>query len=167
MRPLALRHCVAANPTPCPLIARPVGMKTILLVDDSQELRALYGRVLRKGGYLVLEADSGIAGLAMARKHLPDLILSDINMPGGDGASLLRDVRRDPDLQSRQFVFLSGAPDLVPVGNNAEERADDFLLKPVGLRVLLSCMKTRLDSASIGWRAKNRVLSQDPLLNAA
>ena len=167
MPPLAIQHCTAANPTQRPLIARPVGMKTILLVDDSQELRVLYGRVLRKGGYFVIEADSGIAGLAMARKHFPDLILSDINMPGGDGTSLLRDIRRDPDLKSRQFVFLSGAPDLVPVGNSTEERADDFLLKPVSFRVLLSCKKMRLDSASTGWRAENRVLSQDPLLNAA
>jgi CheY-like chemotaxis protein len=138
-------------------------MKKILLVDDSQELRVLYGKVLRRGGYFVIEADSGISGLAMARKHLPDLILSDINMPGGDGASLLRDVRRDPDLKSRQFVFLSGAPDLLPVGNSIEERADDFLLKPVSLQVLLSYLKMRLDSASVGWRAENRVLSQDPL----
>ncbi len=142
-------------------------MKTILLVDDSQELRALYGRVLRKGGYYVIEADSGVAGLAMARKHLPDLILSDINMPDGDGASLLRDVRRDPDLRFRQFVFLSGAPDLVPVRNSIKEGADDFLLKPVSLRVLLNCMKVRLSCASDGWRAVNHILVPDPLLDAA
>jgi CheY-like chemotaxis protein len=139
-------------------------MKKILLVDDSQELRLLYGSFLRRNGYFVIEADSGITGLAMARQHLPDLILSDINMPEGDGASLLRDIRRDPDLRSRQFVFLSGAPDLVPVDDNAEERADDFLLKPVTFRLLLSCLKMRLDSASIGRRAETWVLpSQDPL----
>src|ERR1700722_15945327 len=89
-------------------------MKTILLVEDEQPLRTLIGLVLRKGGYYVIEADSGVSGFEMARKHLPDLILSDINMPGGDGASLLRDIRRDPELKSRQFVLMSGTPDLDP-----------------------------------------------------
>src|SRR5271165_2196119 len=142
-------------------------MKTILLVDDDQELRTLFGRVLRRGGYFVIEADSGVSGLEMARKHLPDLILSDINMPGGGGVRLLRDVRHDPDLKSRQFVFLSGAPDLVPARSSVEERADDFLLKPVSLKVLLNCMKARLASAAIAWRAENRALGPDPLLDAA
>ena len=71
----------------------------ILLVDDDPQLRTLLGLTLRGSGYSVIEADSGMAGLELARKHLPDLILSDIDMPGGDGASLLREhraVRRPP-----------------------------------------------------------------------
>jgi len=142
-------------------------MKTILLVDDDQELRTLFGRVLRRGGYYVIEADSGVNGLEMARKHLPDLILSDINMPGGDGVSLLRDVRRDPELKSRQFVFLSGTTDLVSLRNSIEERADDFLTKPVSFQVLLSCMKVRFSCASISWRAEEQIPGPDPLLDAA
>ncbi len=63
----------------------------------------------------------------MARQHLPDLILSDIDMPGGDGESLLRDIRRDPELKSRQFVLMSGRPDLVTPLKRIEEGADDFL----------------------------------------
>ena len=132
-------------------------MKTILLVDDDQELRTLFGRVLRRGGYYVIEADSGVKGLEMARKHLPDLILSDINMAGGDGVSLLRDIRRDPELKSRQFVFLSGTTDLGSLQNSVEERADDFLTKPVSFQVLLSCMKVRFSCASISWRAEGQI----------
>ena len=142
-------------------------MKTILLVDDDQELRTLFCRVLRRGGYYVIEADSGVTGLEMARKHLPDLILSDINMPGGDGVSLLRDIRRDPELKFRQFVLMSGTPDLDPRPRSVEERADDFLTKPVSLQVLLSCMKVRFSCASISWRAEGQILGPDPLLDAA
>src|ERR1700760_4506421 len=101
-------------------------MKTILLVDDDQPLRAVLGLALRRDGYRVIEADSGIAGLELARKHLPDLILSDIDMPGGDGASLLREVRSDPKLKFRQFVLMSGRPDLIGA-QKIEEMADDFL----------------------------------------
>jgi two-component system alkaline phosphatase synthesis response regulator PhoP len=84
-------------------------MKTILLVDDDQPVRTLYGLVLRRNGYHVLEADSGGVALDMARKHLPDLILSDIIIPGSDGVSLLRQIRDDPDLKHRQFVLMSGS----------------------------------------------------------
>ena len=48
-----------------------VGMKTILLVDDDQQVRELFGLVLRRSGYGVIEADSGVAGLELARQHLP------------------------------------------------------------------------------------------------
>jgi CheY-like chemotaxis protein len=125
-------------------------MKRILLVDDDQQVREVLGLVLRKNGYHVNEADSGVAGLEMARKHLPDLILSDIDMPGGDGATLLRDIRRDPELKSRQFVLMSARPDLVTPRKRIEEGADGFLSKPVIVQVLLSCLKMRFRCASIG-----------------
>jgi DNA-binding response OmpR family regulator len=118
-----------------------VGMKTILLVDDDQSVRILYGLVLRRNGYHVLEADSGGIALDMARKHLPDLILSDVIIPGSDGVSLLRQIRDDPDLKYRPFVLMSGSPDLV-TSYKGIEAADDFLVKPIGLQELLNCVKT-------------------------
>src|ERR1700679_4001648 len=75
------------------------GMKTILLVDDDDILRELLGRALRKKGYHVIEADSGVEGFEKAQKHFPDLVLTDICMPGGDGATLLRNIRNNPELQ--------------------------------------------------------------------
>lgn len=77
-------------------------MKTILLIDDEEAVRATFGQALRRSGYHVIEADTGPSGLAMARQHVPDLILSDIQMPGGDGSSLLRDIRHDPELRTRR-----------------------------------------------------------------
>jgi CheY-like chemotaxis protein len=135
-------------------------MKRILLVDDDQQVREVLGLVLRKNRYHVNEADSGVTGLEMARKHLPDLILSDIDMPGGDGASLLRDIRRDPELNSRQFVLMSGRPDLVTPRKRIEEGADDFLSKPVIVQVLLSCLKMRFRCASIGSCAPRKERSR-------
>jgi len=72
-------------------------MKTILLVDDNDLLIRTYSLALHQRGYHVIQAASGGAGLSMARKYLPDLIVSDIDMPGGDGAALLRDNRAEHD----------------------------------------------------------------------
>jgi two-component system, sensor histidine kinase and response regulator len=135
-------------------------MKTILLIDDSQQIREAFGVSLRTNGYNVIEADSGVVGLEMARKHLPDLILSDIHMPGGDGSTLLREIRRDSELRTRQVVLMTGKSDLAPSRKSMEEGADDFLVKPVSLQSLLNCVKARLSRASIHWRVEDQTLAQ-------
>ena len=81
----------------------------------------------------------------MARNHLPDLILSDIFILESDGVSLLRQIRGDPKLMSRQFVLMTGSPDLV-MSLKGIEGADDFLVKPISLQVLLNCIKKRLSA---------------------
>ena len=135
-------------------------MKTILLVDDSEALRTTYANALRGAGYNVIEADSGVEGLSLARQHLPDLILSDVQMPGGDGSTLLRDIRNDPELRARQVVLMTGRPELMTPRKGMEEGADDFLLKPVSLDLLLSCVETRFRRASINWRVEDEKLAQ-------
>jgi CheY-like chemotaxis protein len=102
-------------------------MKTILIVHDEQQVRESLGLELHRSGYYVIEADSGAAALQMARLNLPDLIVSDIDMPGGDGASLLHEIRLDLELKFRQIVLMSGKPDLLARRKSMEEGADDFL----------------------------------------
>src|SRR5271156_662326 len=102
-------------------------MKTILLVDDDKHLLDMLGTKLVRRGYRVIAANCGVTALEMARQHLPDLILSDVHMPGGDGATLLHDIRRDPELRSRQVVLMTGESDLVAPRKSMEEGADDFL----------------------------------------
>jgi CheY-like chemotaxis protein len=121
--------------------------KTILLVDDDQPVREVFGLALRRSGYYVIEADSGVSGIEMARQHLPDLIVSDIFMPAGDGTTLLCDIRRDPELKFTQVVLMTGSPDLATSSSckGVEELvADDFLVKPVDLQTLLSCVQARV-----------------------
>ena len=120
----------------------------------------MFGLALRNAGYHVIEADNGIAGLALARQHLPDLILTDVHMPGGDGSTLLRDIRRDPALHAKQVVLMTGRPDLITPRTGMEEGADDFLTKPVGLKELLKCMNARFRRASISWRVEDQMLDR-------
>jgi signal transduction histidine kinase len=135
-------------------------MKTILLVDDDPQVRKLFGIALRRDGYHVIEADSGDAGLEIARERLPDLILTDINMPGKDGSTLLRDIRSDPELKSRQVVLMTGRPDLMTPRKGMEDGADDFLLKPITFDSLRSCMEARFKRSAISWRVEKETLDQ-------
>ena len=135
-------------------------MKTILLVDDDKQMRTMLNVALERQGYRVIEADSGVTGLEMARRHLPDLILSDIHMPGGDGSTFLHEIRHDPELKSRQVVLMTGRPDLVTPRNGMEKGADDFLVKPIAMAALVNCMDARFARASINWRVEDRLLAQ-------
>jgi DNA-binding response OmpR family regulator len=132
-------------------------MKTILLVDDDQQMLEFLGLALRRSGYCVIEADSGVAALQMARQHPPDLIVSDVDMPGGDGASLLHEVRLDPELKSSQIVLMSGSLDLLARHKSMEEGADDFLVKPFRLQEFLSCVKARFNCASLNGPVVGRM----------
>lgn len=134
-------------------------MKTILLIDDDDGMLLTYGLILRRNGYHVLEAHSGVEGLQMARQYLPDLVLSDIHMPGGDGPSLLKELRKDPALKGKQVVLMTGEPEQVTHRRVMEDGADDFLLKPVSMEALLGCIHSRFDRASVNWRVEEEMLT--------
>ena len=134
-------------------------MKLILLIDDDEGIRFSFGEALRSRGHRVIEADSGEDGLELARQQMPDLILTDINMPGGDGQMLLQHIRADPELRGTQVVLMTGRPDRVPARKGMEQGADDFLVKPITAEALFSCVEARLNRADVHWRVEDRVFS--------
>jgi two-component system sensor histidine kinase/response regulator len=135
-------------------------MKLILLIDDDGAIRLSFGLALRSRGYRVIESDSGEGGLELARQQMPDLILTDINMPGGDGQTLLQQIRADPELSGAQVVLMTGRPDLVPPRRGMDQGADDFLVKPISGEALFSCVEARLSRGDVHWRVEDRILSK-------
>jgi len=135
-------------------------MKTILLIDDDKGVREAISMTLRHCGYRVIAADSGRAGLELAREQLPDLILTDINMPDMDGQAVLKQIRLDPALSNKQVVLITGNPTSVTPRKGMEAGADDFLVKPVGLEDLRRCVEARLKRAQTHWRVEDSVLTQ-------
>ena len=116
----------------------------ILVVDDDFELRSIVGFALRQGGFLVIEAGDGKEALAAVAAERPALIVLDLNLPGGDGLTLLPQLR-----------VLSPAPVLVLSVRSAEEDvvraldlgADDYLTKPFSPRTLLARLRALLRRA--------------------
>ncbi len=69
-------------------------METILIIDDELAICKLLRQILEKDGYTVLEAANGDQGLALFEQHHPDLIITDLIMPGKEGLETIREIRK-------------------------------------------------------------------------
>jgi CheY-like chemotaxis protein len=85
-----------------------MGARTILVVDDDDEIREIVGLALEvMGGWTVLSADRGAAGLRIARESRPDVVLLDVMMPEMDGPTMFSRMQVDPALRDIPVVLLT------------------------------------------------------------
>ncbi len=89
-----------------------VYQKRILLVEDEAPLRRIFSQRLQKRGFQVLEASGGLEGLEIALKKIPDLILLDIIMPGMNGLTMLRKLRKVHQGKNIPVIILSNVENL-------------------------------------------------------
>ncbi len=118
--------------------------KTVLVIDDEAELIRLLDYNLTKTGYLALGAKDGPAGLALARKHAPDLIILDVMMPGMDGWEVCKALRQDPSTARIPILMLTAKAEESDRVLGLELGADDYVAKPFGVRELLARVKALL-----------------------
>jgi CheY-like chemotaxis protein len=111
-------------------------MAKILVVDDEPLVRMIVADGLEEAGHTVLTADSGSAGIALARKERPDCILLDIVMPGMDGYEACRTLKADPTLTRVPVFLVSATKDLRVVDRADGVGATGVLPKPVDLEEL-------------------------------
>jgi signal transduction histidine kinase len=116
----------------------------ILWVDDNADMRDYVRRLLAEH-YEVEEARDGLAALASARRAPPDLVLSDVMMPGLDGYGLLRELRADPLTRTIPVILLSARAGEGAVVEGLDTGADDYLVKPFSARELLARVRTHLE----------------------
>ncbi|MBI2787447.1 MAG: response regulator transcription factor [Elusimicrobia bacterium] len=111
----------------------------ILLVDDNADMRRVYGDVLAGEGYEVQRVSGGREAFAAAVADLPDLVLSDVSMPGGGGLSLLAKLRADKATARVPVVLMSGVhKGSADQADGLEQGADDYLPKPVAPALMLA-----------------------------
>jgi CheY-like chemotaxis protein len=110
---------------------------TVLVVDDNAEVRA-YVRQHLTPHYRVIEAVNGEQGLEMARRWLPDLVLSDVMMPVMDGYALCRALKSDPETDFLPVILLTARAEAEDRLAGLTEQADDYLTKPFDVRELLA-----------------------------
>lgn len=118
-------------------------MTSVLLVDDNEDLRELYGVLLRGEGYVVHEAENGEQALALLEdmRSEPCLLVLDLMMPVMSGADVLKVLQDSGRLEQQPVIVLSagGRPSDVPEGQLV-------IRKPVDPRVLISLVRGFCDS---------------------
>jgi two-component system, sensor histidine kinase and response regulator len=119
--------------------------ESILVVEDEVAVRDLIVTILEEEGYRVLGAGDGEEGLARMATAVPDLVVSDINMPKMGGYAFYDAVRARPHWDRVPFVFLTGQGEHRDVLAGKKLGADDYLVKPILPADLLVSVRARLD----------------------
>jgi signal transduction histidine kinase len=117
----------------------------ILVVDDSEDNRALLTRRLQRRGHVVIEAGDGPAALAAAAAEAPDLILLDHAMPGMSGLETLAVLRRTHDRSALPVIMVTALADEAAVVDCLSAGANDYVAKPVSFPVLTARIEAQLE----------------------
>jgi PAS domain S-box-containing protein len=141
-------------------------MARILLADDNADMRDYVKRLLSQQ-YEVEAVTDGVAALAAVRQHRPDLLLTDVMMPGLDGFGLLRELRADPQTQELPIILLSARAGEESRIEGLEAGADDYLIKPFSARELLARVEANLKLAQLRQEATRREQVQRQAAEAA
>ena len=119
-------------------------MSRVLVVEDDPSILELIRLHLASAGYETITAGDGVAGLKLALSERPDLILSDVNMPGLDGFGLLAALRANEAMATVPLIILSSREDRESFRKGMNLGADDYLNKPVQRGELLMAVESRL-----------------------
>ncbi len=117
----------------------------ILVVDDSPTIVALLKRMLQQNHFDVLVAYDGESALEIAQRERPDLVFLDIVLPGIDGFSALRKLRRDPATKDVPVIMISGNAQATEQFYVQRIGADDFMKKPFSRAEVFSRIEQLLD----------------------
>ncbi|MGF1963332.1 MAG: ATP-binding protein [Aulosira sp. DedVER01a] len=127
----------------------------ILLADDNADMRDYVKRLL-SSRYTVDVVANGITALNVVRDNPPDLVLTDVMMPGIDGFELLRSLRCDPQTQEIPIILLSARAGEESRIEGLAAGADDYIVKPFSARELLARVETNLKLSQLRQVARKQ-----------
>ena len=111
---------------------------TILIVDDEEDILEFLSYSLKKEGYNIITASNGNDGLNLANKHMPDLIILDVMMPGKDGVTVCKEIRENNELDKCLITFLTARSEEYSELAGFDAGADDYIFKPIKPKLLVS-----------------------------
>jgi two-component system cell cycle response regulator DivK len=122
--------------------------KTILYIEDNPQNMRLVKKMLRVGGYDMLEASDGISGVNKAQSERPDLILMDINLPDIDGIEATRRLKADPEMAHVPIIALTANAMHGDRERFLNAGCDGYLAKPVTKNELLNMVAHFVEQAT-------------------
>src|SRR5687767_11246314 len=116
----------------------------VLVVEDDQHIRDLVALHLGLEGLDVISAGDGTEGLRLARTEPFDLFILDVMLPGLDGITITRAIRREPPLRDVPILMLTARREESDKVDGLESGADDYLTKPFGVREFMARVRALL-----------------------
>jgi two-component system, cell cycle response regulator DivK len=132
--------------------------RTVLVVDDSEDTRVMYGAYLRHVGYHVREAATGAAALLLARREPIDVILMDIALPEMDGFEATRRLKADPETKRIPVVALTAYAVPPAPERAAEAGCAAYLAKPCTPREVVATIERVLEGVPMPKQREARVV---------
>src|ERR1700712_4712649 len=137
-------------------------MQRILLVEDNDEIRENTAEILELANYKVDTAANGKAGIEIALKVIPNLIICDVMMPVLDGYGVLHLLQKNETLKNVPFIFLTAKAERGDFRKGMEMGADDYITKPFSDIELLTAIERRLAKASVLQKSFEATNMQKP-----
>jgi signal transduction histidine kinase/CheY-like chemotaxis protein len=143
---------------PATEVSRPTVGPVVLVADDNADMRRHLRRVLA-AHWAVRLAGDGQSALRMARAHPPNLVITDVMLPGLDGFGLLRELRASPATRDIPVILLSARAGQESTVEGLDAGADDYLTKPFTAAELVARVRTHLETARVRQHAARRMRS--------
>lgn len=134
--------------------------RPILIVEDDRNIAALVEQYLIREGFPVLRAADGPAGLALARRERPALVILDVMLPGKDGWEVCRELRRDSDIP---ILMLTARADEMDRVVGLSIGADDYVVKPFSPRELVERVKAILRRTEKSTTTRSKACVHGPI----
>ncbi len=129
-------------------------MALVVVAEDDVGTRKLVSVALGNQGHEVLSAGDGISAWALVREHWPDVIVSDVNMPGMTGFELLQRVREHADVGQTPFILLTSLQERRDMRQGMNLGADDYITKPLRPRELVDAVAAQLGRQAMRQAAR-------------
>ena len=141
-------------------------IRTILVVEDYEDVRKMLRILLESENFSVLEASTGAEALKIAKSGRPDAILMDLALPGFDGFETIRRIRQIDGFQNTPIVILSAysAPSVYETARRAG--IDFFMTKPIDFDQLADLLEQIFEDGTVGNSKSNRSSAQRAIGNS-
>jgi CheY-like chemotaxis protein len=140
-------------------------MAQIIVMEDDAGTRMLIASVLKKDGHDVLTADDGVQGMVLVGTHKPDLIISDVQMPGMNGFDMLAAVRKNRETAAIPVILLTSLQERAHMRIGMTTGADDYITKPFRAAELRQAVSAQLNKRAT--RATLEAIAVDTAVNVA
>lgn len=141
--------------------------KTILIVDDEEDVLELLSYNLNKNGFGVLVAATGEEALAKAAAKLPELIILDLMLPGVDGLTVCKELKNHSRTSAIPVIMLTAKGDESDIITGLELGAEDYVAKPFSPKVLIARVRRILQRQSSGSQGKEPIKIHDIIIDPA